>query len=101
MGHLLALRVSPANEDEPKEVEKLSEQIQEATGENGRVGLRRSRIHGREGLRGGRQTRHIGLEVVKSEEAKRGLVLFLARRRWVVEGDFAWASRFWRLVKDY
>jgi transposase len=39
------------------------------------------------------------LEVVKHEEAKRGFVLL--PRRWVVERDFAWASRFRRLVKDY
>jgi hypothetical protein len=34
LGDLLALRVSPANEDDRKEVEKLSEEIQKATGEN-------------------------------------------------------------------
>ncbi len=39
------------------------------------------------------------LEVVKHEEAKRGFVLL--PRRWVVERDFAWASRFRRLAKDY
>ena len=41
----------------------------------------------------------IRLEVVKHEDAKRGFVLL--PRRWVVERDFAWASRFRRLVKDY
>ena len=41
----------------------------------------------------------IRLEVVKHEEAKRGFVLL--PKRWVVERDFAWASRFRRLVKDY
>jgi transposase len=39
------------------------------------------------------------LEVVKHEQTKRGFVLL--PRRWVVERDFAWASRFRRLVKDY
>jgi transposase len=34
LGHLLALRVSPANEDDRQEVKKLSEEIQRATGEN-------------------------------------------------------------------
>ena len=33
LGHLLALRVSPANEDDREAVRKLSEAIQEATGE--------------------------------------------------------------------
>ena len=39
------------------------------------------------------------LEVVKHPEAERGFVLL--PRRWVVERDFAWASRFRRLAKDY
>jgi transposase len=39
------------------------------------------------------------LEVVKHEEVKRGFVLL--PRRWAVERDFAWASRFRRLAKDY
>jgi transposase len=98
LGHLLALRVSPANEDDRKEVEKLSEEIQEATGENvelayvdqGYTGERASGAAAGHGIR---------LEVVKHEEAKRGFVLL--PRRWVVERDFAWASRFRRLVKDY
>jgi transposase len=34
LGHLLALRVNPANEDDREEVQKLSQEIQEATGES-------------------------------------------------------------------
>ena len=45
------------------------------------------------------QAHGMRLEVVKHEEAKRGFVLL--PRRWVVERDFAWASRFRRLVEDY
>ena len=98
LGDLLALRVSPANEDDRQEVRKLSEEIQWATGENvelayvdqGYTGERAAGLAAEEGIR---------LEVVKHEEAKRGFVLL--PRRWVVERDFAWASRFRRLVKDY
>jgi transposase len=98
LGHLLALRVSPANEDDREEVKKLSEEIQRATGEKvelayvdqGYTGERVSGFAAEHGIR---------LEVVKHEEAKRGFVLL--PRRWVVERDFAWASRFRRLVKDY
>jgi transposase len=98
LGHLLALRVSPANEDDREEVKKLSEEIQRATGENvelayvdqGYTGERAAGFAAEHGIR---------LEVVKHEEAKRGFVLL--PRRWVVERDFAWASRFRRLVKDY
>jgi transposase len=41
----------------------------------------------------------IQLAVVKLPEAKRGFVLL--PKRWVVERDFAWASRFRRLARDY
>ena len=98
LGHLLALRVSPANEDDRKQVEKLAEEIQEATAETveiayvdqGYTGERISELAAEHSIR---------LEVVKHKEAKRGFVLL--PRRWVVERDFAWASRFRRLVKDY
>jgi transposase len=98
LGHLLALRVSPANEDDREEVKKLSEEIREATAENvelayvdqGYTGERAAGFAAEEGIR---------LEVVNHEEAQRGFVLL--PRRWVVERDFAWASRFRRLVKDY
>jgi transposase len=97
LGHLLALRVSPANEDDREEVKKLSEEIQEATAEKvelayvdqGYKGERAAGFAAEHGIR---------LEVVKHKEAKRGFVLL--PRRWVVERDFAWASRFRRLVKD-
>ena len=98
LGHLLALRVSPANENDREEVRKLSEEIQQASGENvelayveqGYTGERASGLAAEHGIR---------LEVVNHEEAKRGFVLL--PRRWVVERDFAWASPFRRLVKDY
>jgi transposase len=98
LGHLLALRVSPANEDDREQVAKLAEEIQQATQENveiayvdqGYTGARAAELAAEEGIR---------LEVVKHKEAKRGFVLL--PRRWVVEREFAWASRFRRLVKDY
>ncbi len=77
---------------------ELAEAVQEATGESvelayvdqgytGEQPAEEAEVHG------------IRLEVVKHEEAKRGFVLL--PRRWVVERDFAWASRFRRLAKDY
>jgi len=98
LGHLLALRVSPANEDDRQEVNKLSEEIQRATGENVEVAYVDQGYTG-ERVAGFAAKHGIRLEVVKHEEAKRGFVLL--PRRWVVERDFAWASRFRRLVKDY
>ena len=98
LGHLLALRVSPANEDERKQVEKLSEEIQEATGENVELAYVDQGYTGERAAEAA-QSHGIRLEVVKHDEAKRGFVLL--PKRWVVERDFAWASRFRRLVKDY
>jgi transposase len=98
LGHLLALFVSPANEQERAWVGELAEAVQEATGESvelayvdqGYTGERAAKEAEAHGMR---------LEVVKHPEAKRGFVLL--PRRWVVGRDFAWASRFRRLVKDY
>lgn len=98
LGHLLALFVSPANEQERAWVGELARAVQEATGESvdlayvdqGYTGERPAEEAQAHGMR---------LEVVKHSEAKRGFVLL--PRRWVVERDFAWASRFRRLAKDY
>jgi transposase len=98
LGHLLALHVTAANEQDREQVEVLAEAIQEVTGENielayvdqGYTGERPAEEAAEHGIQ---------LEVVKHQEAKRGFVLL--PRRWVVERDFAWASRFRRLVKDY
>ena len=98
LGHLLALRVSPANEDDREQVEKLCEEIQQATGENVELAYV-DQVYTGERACGLAAEHGIRLEVVKHEEAKRGFVLL--PKRWVVERDFAWASRFRRLVKDY
>jgi transposase len=98
LGHLLALRVTAASEQERSQVEELAEAVQEATGESVKL------AYVDQGYTGERpaeeaKAQGISLEVVKHEEAKRGFVLL--PRRWVVERDFAWASRFRRLAKDY
>jgi transposase len=91
LGHLLALRVSPANEDDRKEVGKLSEEIQKATGENVELAYVDQGYTGERAAEAA-HSHGISLEVVKHQEAKRGFVLL--PRRWVVERDFAWATRF-------
>jgi len=93
------LFVTPASEQERARVGELAEAVQEeATGESVEL------AYVDEGYAGERpaeeaQAHGMRLEVVKHEEAKRGFVLL--PRRWVVERDFAWASRFRRLVEDY
>jgi len=98
LGHLLALRVTPATEQDRGQVEALARAVQEATGESvelayvdrgytGEQPAEQAEAHG------------IRLEVVKHPGSRRGFVLL--PRRWVVERSFAWATRFRRLVKDY
>ena len=98
LGHLLALHVTAADQQDRAQVEKLAEAVQEITGENielayvdqGYTGENAAQAAEKHGIR---------LEVVKHTEAKRGFVLL--PRRWVVERSFAWAARFRRLARDY
>jgi transposase len=98
LGHLLALRVSPANEQEREHVGEVAQAVQEATGESVELAYADQGYTGEEAAKEA-EAFGMRLEVVKHEEAKRGFVLL--PRRWVVERDFAWASRFRRLAKDY
>ena len=98
LGHLLALRVTPADEQERAQVAALAEAVQEVTGET--VSL----AFVDQGYTGDRpaadaEAHGIRLEVVKHTEAKRGFVLL--PRRWVVERSFGWMARFRRLARDY
>jgi len=98
LGHLLALHVTPADQQDRAQVATLAEAVQAVTGatvqvafvDQGYTGAAAETAAAAAGIR---------LEVVKLPEAKRGFVLL--PKRWVVERDFAWASRFRRLVRDY
>jgi transposase len=98
LGHLLALKITPANEQDRAQVAELTQAMQEATGQTvevafvdqgytGPIPAEAAAAHG------------VRLEVIKLSEAKRGFVLL--PRRWVVERSFAWAARFRRLARDY
>ena len=98
LGHLLALSVTPANEQERAQVNKLMGDVQEMTEEKVEVAYAAQGDTGE--ATAAEAARHgVKLVVVKLEEAKRGFVLL--PRRWVVERSFAWASRFRRLARDY
>ena len=98
LGHLLALHVTAANEQDREQVGKLAEAVQEETGgsvelayvDQGYTGERAAEAAGEQ---------KIELSVVKLPEAKRGFVLL--PRRWVAERSFAWLARFRRLARDY
>jgi transposase len=98
LGQFLALRVTPANEQDRAQVAALAEAVQDATGEHvelayvdaGYTGDRPAQAAADHG---------IALEVVTLADAKRGFVLL--PRRWVVERSFGWLARFRRLARDY
>ena len=94
LGHLLALRVTPASAGDREQVNILAEEVQEATGESVQIAYVDQGYTGADPAADAR--RHgIELHVVKLPEAKRGFVLL--PRRWVVERSLAWAARFRRL----
>src|ERR671914_460599 len=98
LGHLLALHVTPADQQDRAQVGELAQAVQEETGQQMEVAFVDQGYTGEEAAAAA--TRHgITLEVVKLPEAKRGFVLL--PRRWVVERSFGWLARFRRLAKDY
>ena len=97
-GHVLALRVTPADEQDRAQVAALLSAVQEAT--DNRVEV----AHVDQGYTGDAPAaeaaqRGVELVVVKLPQAKRGFVLL--PQRWVVERSFAWLAKFRRLARDY
>jgi transposase len=98
LGHLLALKVTPASEGDREQVAGLAEQVQQITGrtvelayvDQGYTGPNPAEAAQQHGIR---------LEVVKHSMAKHGFVLL--PKQWVVERSFAWAARFRRLARHY
>ena len=98
LGHLLALHITPANEQDRAQVQQLAEAVQQAAGENVELAYVDQGYTGEAPAQAAQQ-HGIQLEVVKLPEAKKGFVLL--PKRWVVERSFGGASRFRRLARDY
>jgi transposase len=98
LGHLLALHVTPADEQDREQVAVLAEAVQQVTGESVELAYVDQGYTGDE-PEGDAASFDIQLEVVKLPEAKKGFVLL--PRRWVVERSFGWMARFRRLARDY
>ena len=98
LGELLALVVTPANASDRAQVGEVAAAVQDATGDHVEVAFVDQGYTGQPAAAAA-AAHGITLAVVKLPDAKRGFVLL--PRRWVVERDFAWASRFRRLVRDY
>ncbi|MHA6824558.1 IS5 family transposase [Ralstonia pseudosolanacearum] len=98
LGHLLAVHVTPANEQERAQVEELARQVQQATGQTVKVAFADQGYTG-EAPAQAALDEGIDLQVIKLSETKKGFVLL--PRRWVVERSFGWLNRFRRLARDY
>jgi transposase len=98
LGHLLALHVTPANEQDRQQVGELARQVQEQTGQSVELAYVDQGYTGEQPARDAKE-HQIELSVVKLPEAKRGFVLL--PRRWVVERSLAWLARCRRLARDY
>ncbi|MHA6924893.1 IS5 family transposase [Ralstonia pseudosolanacearum] len=98
LGHLLAVHITPANEQERAQVAELARQVQQATGQTVKVAFADQGYTG-EAPAQAALDEGIDLQVIKLSEAKKGFVLL--PRRWVVERSFGWLNRFRRLARDY
>lgn len=98
LGHLLALKVTAANEQERDQVGELAAKVQEATGQSVKLAYVDQGYTGEKPAEAAK-AQGIELMVVKLPEARKGFVLL--PKRWVVERSFAWAARFRRLARDY
>jgi transposase len=98
LGNLLAVIVTPANEQERAQVSELAKKVQEVTGGTIQIAFVDQGYTGEDAAQQAAQE-GIKLEVVKHTEAKKGFVLL--PRRWVVERSFGWIGRFRRLARDY
>lgn len=98
LGHLLAVKVTAANEQDRAQVAELAAAVQRATGDQVQVAFVDQGYTGEKPAAAAAQ-HGVHLEVVKHHEAKRGFVLL--PRRWGAERSFAWSARFRRLTRDY
>jgi transposase len=98
LGHLLALHVTAADQQDRTQVEQLAQQVQAVTGESVEVAFVDQGYTGPQAEQDA-AVHGIRLEVVKLPQVRRGFVLL--PRRWVVERSFAWVARFRRLARDY
>ena len=98
LGNLLALTVTPANENERSQVQELAARVQAVTGDHVEIAFADQGYTGDE-PEAAASDHGIELVVVKHHQAKRGFLLL--PRRWVVERTFGWLGRFRRLARDY
>jgi len=98
LGHLLALHVTPANQQDRAQVAELAKQVQAVTDNQSELAFVDQGYTGERPVAAA-QDNAMRLAVVKLPEARHGFILL--PRRWGVERFFAWTARFRRSTRDY
>jgi transposase len=98
LGQLLAVHVTPANEQARAQVGELARRVHRATGQSVKLAFADQGYTGEEPAQAALDE-GMELQVIKLSEAKKGFVLL--PRRWVVERRFGWLNHFRRLARDY
>jgi transposase len=98
LGLLLAVHITPANEQERAQVGELARQAQHVTGQTVKLAFADQGYTGDTAAQAARDE-GMELQVIMLPDAKKGFVLL--PRRWVVERSFGWLNRFRRLARDY
>ena len=93
----MLIHITPANAQDREQVAELATAVQAATGQTVTVAFVDQGYTGATPQQAA-AAQGIELIVVKLPRAKRGFVLL--PRRWVIERDFGWLSRFRRLARD-
>lgn len=97
LGHLPALYVTPANEQNRAQGEELARQMQDVTEQLIEVAFVDQGHTGNESAHAA-QSQGMELLVIKLPEAEKGFALL--PQRWVVKRSFGWMARFRRLTRD-
>ena len=97
LGHLLALHITPANEQERAQVAELASQVQEVTGGMVEVAFVDQGYTGPEPAK----RRHHGIDLSSSSCPKPKRALSFCPDAGWLNAVFGWTARFRRLTRDY
>jgi len=98
LGHLLAMRMTAADEQDRAQVSELAERVQLKTGETIEIAFV-DQGYTCDNPADAAEEHGIKLEVAPLPTSKKGFALL--PRRWVVGRGFGWMQRFRRLARDY